>query len=49
MSKTQLSRRRFIGKGAAGISSVAFGGCDQFDFVANRDSAVREFLEKLIL
>jgi len=46
MSKLLLSRRRFIGMGAAGISSVTLGGCDQFDFVANRDSGVREYLEK---
>jgi DMSO/TMAO reductase YedYZ molybdopterin-dependent catalytic subunit len=46
MSKIVLSRRRLIGMGALGISSVALGGCERFDFLGNRDNPGRAFLEK---
>lgn len=46
MSRTLLTRRRLIGMGAAGASSLVLGGCDQFDFLGNNDSSVRAVLEK---
>lgn len=46
MSKILLSRRRLIGIGAVGISSVALSSCKGFDFLGDRDNAARAFLEK---
>lgn len=46
MSKLILNRRRLLGFGAAGASSLILSGCDQFDFLARRDDPVRNFLER---
>lgn len=46
MSQLILSRRRLLGFGAAGASSLILSGCDQFDFLANRDDPTRNFLER---
>jgi DMSO/TMAO reductase YedYZ molybdopterin-dependent catalytic subunit len=46
MSKTILTRRKFLGAGAAGASSLVLGGCDAFNFLADRDGTVRDVLEK---
>ena len=45
MSQLILSRRRLLGLGAAGASSLLLSGCDQFDFLLDRDNGVRNFLE----
>jgi DMSO/TMAO reductase YedYZ molybdopterin-dependent catalytic subunit len=44
MSKLVISRRRLLGLGTAGISSIALGGCDLFDGIANRGSDARAAL-----
>jgi len=46
MSKTILTRRTFLGAGAAGASSLMLGGCDALNFLADRDGTVRDVLEK---
>jgi len=46
VSQLILSRRRLLGFGAAGASSLILSGCDQFDFLANRDDPTRNFLER---
>jgi DMSO/TMAO reductase YedYZ molybdopterin-dependent catalytic subunit len=46
MSRTLLTRRKLIGLGAAGATSLALNGCDQFDFLGADNSAVRAVLEK---
>lgn len=46
MSNLILNRRRLLGLGAAGASSLILSGCDQFDFLARRDDATRNFLER---
>jgi DMSO/TMAO reductase YedYZ molybdopterin-dependent catalytic subunit len=46
MSKLMVSRRSFLTASAAGISSLALAGCDQFDFLGQRDHTVRNFLER---
>ncbi|HEY9011718.1 MAG TPA: molybdopterin-dependent oxidoreductase [Devosia sp.] len=46
MSKLILSRRKLLGLGAAGASSLILSGCDQFDFLARRDDPTRNFLER---
>ena len=46
MSKLILNRRRLLGLGAAGASSLILAGCDQFDFLARRDDPTRNFLER---
>lgn len=46
MSKLILNRRKLLGFGAAGASSLILAGCDQFDFLARRDDPVRNFLER---
>jgi DMSO/TMAO reductase YedYZ molybdopterin-dependent catalytic subunit len=46
MSELFLSRRRFITASAAGASSLVLAGCDQFDFLGQRDHQVRDFLER---
>lgn len=46
MNEPLLSRRKFIGLGAAGVSSLMLAGCDQFDFLGESDSTVRAILEK---
>ena len=45
MSKLLMSRRRFLGAGTAGLSSLALGGCDFFDELTQRGTAVRDVLE----
>lgn len=46
MSPTNtLSRRRLLRLGAVGASSLALAGCDQFDFLGQRDNTVRDVLE----
>ena len=46
MSQLILNRRRLLGLGAAGASSLVLAGCDQFDFLVRRDDPVRNFLER---
>jgi DMSO/TMAO reductase YedYZ molybdopterin-dependent catalytic subunit len=46
MAEFTLTRRRLLGLGAAGASSLVLAGCDQFDFLGNRDNGVRDVLEK---
>ena len=45
MSGFKLTRRRFLGAAAAGASSLVLAGCDQFDFLGQRDNQVRDVLE----
>jgi len=42
----ELSRRKFLGVSAAGASSLLLSGCDQFDFLGQRNNQVRDVLEK---
>jgi len=46
MSRLIMNRRRLLGLGAAGASSLVLSGCDQFDFLVRRDDPVRNFLER---
>jgi DMSO/TMAO reductase YedYZ molybdopterin-dependent catalytic subunit len=46
MAELILNRRRLLGLSAAGASSLILAGCDQFDFLAQRDNQVRDFLER---
>src|SRR3569833_3237410 len=46
MSKLILSRRKFLTASAMGASSLVLAGCDQFDFLGQRDHQVRNFLER---
>ena len=46
MSPPRLTRRNLLGLGAAGASSVVLGGCDAFDFLADRKNNVRHVLER---
>jgi DMSO/TMAO reductase YedYZ molybdopterin-dependent catalytic subunit len=46
MSKIILSRRRLLGIGAVGASTLALAGCDQFDFLGETGGQARSFLEK---
>ncbi len=46
MSKLIMSRRRLLGLGTLGVSSLALGGCDLFDGLGNRNSGVRDFVGK---
>ena len=46
MTKLILNRRRLLGLGAASSASLLLIGCDQFDFLVNRDDPVRDFLER---
>src|SRR5690606_22610133 len=45
MHKPIISRRKLLGLGAASASSLVLSGCDQFDFLGQRDNSVRNFLE----
>lgn len=45
-TKPALSRRRFLGLSAVSASSLVLAGCDQFDFLGQRDNEVRNVLEK---
>jgi DMSO/TMAO reductase YedYZ molybdopterin-dependent catalytic subunit len=46
MAEFTLTRRRLLGLGAAGASSLVLAGCDQFDFLGQRDNGVRDVLER---
>ncbi len=46
MAELIFSRRRLLGLGAASASSLVLAGCDQFDFLGQRDHPVRDFLER---
>lgn len=46
MSGLIMSRRRLLGLGTVGLSSVALGGCDLFDGLGQRGSTARSVLEK---
>jgi len=46
MANLILNRRRLLGIGAASASSLILAGCDQFDFLGQRDDSVRNFLER---
>ncbi len=46
MSQFIMNRRRLIGLGAAGASSLVLAGCDQFDFLGVRNDPTRNFLER---
>lgn len=41
-----LTRRRFLGLTAASGSALVLAGCDQFDFLGQRDNQVRDVLER---
>lgn len=45
MARFQLSRRRFLTAASVVAPSMALSGCDAFDFLVNRDNAVRNVLE----
>ncbi|MDC9825461.1 molybdopterin-dependent oxidoreductase [Devosia sp. ZB163] len=46
MSRLILNRRRLLGLGAASGASLILSGCDQFDFLGQRNDPVRDFLER---
>lgn len=46
MSDRILSRRNFLTASAVGASSLVLAGCDQFDFLGQRDHQVRDVLER---
>jgi len=46
VSRVLLSRRRLLGFGTLGLSSLALAGCDQFDFLGERGGHARAVLEK---
>jgi DMSO/TMAO reductase YedYZ molybdopterin-dependent catalytic subunit len=46
MSNLILSRRKFLTASAMGASSLVLAGCDQFDFLGQRDHQVRDFIER---
>lgn len=46
MANLILNRRRLIGLGAASGASLVLAGCDQFDFLGQRNHPVRDFLER---
>jgi DMSO/TMAO reductase YedYZ molybdopterin-dependent catalytic subunit len=46
MANLILNRRRLLGIGAAGASSLILAGCDQFDVFATRGGDWRNFLER---
>ena len=45
MSKLIVTRRRLLGLGAAGASSLALAGCDAFDSLGERGGDARSLLE----
>jgi len=45
MAELILNRRKLFGLSAAGASSLLLAGCDQFDFLGQRDHPARNFLE----
>ncbi|MFK4810465.1 molybdopterin-dependent oxidoreductase [Devosia neptuniae] len=46
MSGFKLNRRKFLGASAAAGSGLILSGCDQFDFLGQRDNQVRAVLEQ---
>ena len=46
MADLLLSRRSFLMASAVGTSSLVLAGCDQFDFLGQRDHHVRNVLER---
>lgn len=46
MSKLKLSRRGLLRGGGALVATSALAGCDQFDFLGDRDNQVRNVLEQ---
>jgi DMSO/TMAO reductase YedYZ molybdopterin-dependent catalytic subunit len=46
MAKLITNRRRLLGLGAAGAGSLLLAGCNQFDFLGQRNDPVRNFLER---
>ena len=46
MAKLIMHRRRFLGLGAAGVSTLALGGCDWFDGSLKMDQPLRNTLEQ---
>lgn len=46
MSRLIVSRRKFLTASAAGASSLVLAGCDQFDFLGQRDHPGRDFIER---
>ncbi|MEO6396735.1 MAG: molybdopterin-dependent oxidoreductase [Devosia sp.] len=46
MSGFMLNRRRLLSGAAMGASSLVLAGCDQFDFLGQRDNPTRDFLER---
>jgi DMSO/TMAO reductase YedYZ molybdopterin-dependent catalytic subunit len=46
MRRLILSRRGFLRASAVGASGLALGGCEQFDFLGQRDNEVRNVLER---
>lgn len=41
-----LTRRRLLGLGAASAGALVLSGCDQFDFLGQRNNQVRDVLER---
>lgn len=46
MANLILNRRRLLGLGAASGASLVLAGCEQFDFLGQRNHPVRDFLER---
>ena len=46
MSRLIVSRRRLLGMGTMGLSSLALGGCNLFDGLGQRGGDARQLLEK---
>ena len=46
MADLLLSRRSFLMASAVGTSSLVLAGCDQFDFLGQRDHHIRNVLER---
>src|SRR6188474_2809051 len=46
MGKLIVSRRAFLTGSAATASGLILSGCDQFDFLGQRDHPTRDFLER---
>lgn len=42
MSNVIMSRRKFLRAGAAGLAATSLAGCDQFDFLRDRNNGVRQ-------
>jgi DMSO/TMAO reductase YedYZ molybdopterin-dependent catalytic subunit len=47
MSKLILSRRSLLKAGIASAAAFPLGGCEAFDFLRERDNAMREFMIKM--